>query len=81
MAIQQRSMLRVPAEAMLDVFEQAIAENATVLGHFTIADCAVGPVLWRTLRLPLDFSRWPKTARLRAAIAEHPAFAACGPVA
>jgi glutathione S-transferase len=72
---------RGPAEAMLDVFELAIADNGTVLGTFTIADCSVGPVLWRSLRLPLDFSRWPKTMRLRAAIAEHPAFQAAGPVA
>jgi glutathione S-transferase len=72
---------RGPAEAMLDVFELAIADNGTVLGSFTIADCAVGPVLWRSLRLPLDFSRWPKADRLRASIAGHPAFQAAGPVA
>ncbi len=72
---------RGSAEAMLDVFESAIADNGTVLGSFTIADCAVGPVLWRSLRLPLDFSRRPNTARLRQAIAEHPDFLAAGPVA
>ncbi len=72
---------RGPAEGMLDLFERAVADNGTVLGSFTIADCAVGPVLWRSLRLPLDFSRWPKTARLRAAIDAHPAFQAAGPVA
>ena len=68
------------AEAGLDLYEQFVADNGTVLGGFTIADCAVGPVLWRTLRLPLDFARWPKLARLREAIAAHPSFQAAGPV-
>ena len=45
----------------LDVFEQFIADNGTVLGHFTIADFAAGPVIWRTRRLPLDLERWPKS--------------------
>jgi glutathione S-transferase len=69
------------AEAALDTFEQFVAANGTVLGRFTIADCAAGPVIWRTLRLPLDFGRWPKLARFRDAVAEHPAFQAAGPVA
>jgi glutathione S-transferase len=68
------------AEEGLDLYEQFVADNGTVLGRFTIADCGVGPVLWRTLRLPLDFARWPKLARLREAIAAHPSFQAAGPV-
>lgn len=71
---------RPRAEASLDTFERFVAGNGTVLGRFTIADCAVGPVLWRTRRLPLDFSLWPKAARLRDAISAHPAFQAAGPV-
>jgi glutathione S-transferase len=68
------------AEVALDVFERFIAEDGTVLGCSTIADFAAGPVIWRTLRLPLDFVRWPKLARFRDAIATHPAFLAAGPV-
>jgi glutathione S-transferase len=68
------------AEAALDVFERFVPEDGTVLGHSTIADFAAGPVIWRTLRLPLDFGRWPKLARFRDAIATHPAFLAAGPV-
>jgi glutathione S-transferase len=71
---------RTPAEEALDRFERFVAANGTVLGSFTIADCAVGPVLWRTRRLPLDFERWPKASRLRDAITERPAFQAAGPV-
>ena len=72
--------VRGPAEAALDAFEQFVSADGTVLSTFTIADCSVAPVLWRTFRLPLEFTRWPKLARLREAVAAHPAFAAAGPV-
>ena len=69
------------AQGPLDLFERFVADNGTVLGEFTIADCSVGPVLWRSYRLPLDFARWPKVSLLRETIAKHPAFVAAGPVA
>jgi glutathione S-transferase len=68
------------AHEALDVFERFVAGNGTVLGRLTIADFAAGPVLWRTGRLPLDFGRWPRLARLREAVSAHPAFQAAGPV-
>lgn len=71
---------RGPAEEALDRWERFVASGGTVTGSFTIADCAVGPVLWRSLRLPLDFARWPRTAALRAAVAARPSFLAAGPV-
>lgn len=71
---------RPTAEAALDLFERFVADDGTVLGGLTIADFAAGPVIWRTKRLPLDFSRWPKLARLRDAVSAHPAFEAAGPV-
>ena len=64
----------------LDVFEQFIADNGTVLGGFTIADVAAGPVIWRTKRLPLELERWPKILRFRDAIEARPAFKAAEPV-
>lgn len=70
---------RPRAEELLACFERLVAGNGTVLGRVTIADFAVGPVLWRTLRLPLDFDRWPKLARLRDAITARPSFQAAGP--
>ena len=70
-----------PVEEALAKWESFVADNGTVLGRFTIADCAVAPVLWRALRLPVDFSPWPKTARLREAACARPAFQAAGPVA
>jgi len=65
----------------LDAFERFVAGNGTVLGEFTIADCAVGPVLWRSNRLPLSFERWPKLSLLRDTIGARPSFVAAGPVA
>jgi glutathione S-transferase len=69
------------AHGPLALFERFVADNGTVLGTFTIADCAVAPVLWRSQRLPIDFGPWPKLARLRETVAARPGFAAAGPVA
>lgn len=69
------------AQGPLDTFERFVADNGTVLGKFTIADCAVGPVLWRSNRLPLDFERWPKLSLLRETIGARPSFVAAGPMA
>jgi glutathione S-transferase len=56
------------ASQKFDLLEWLIADNGTVTGAFTIADCAVAPVLWRWRRLPLTLEPWPKVARLRAAL-------------
>src|SRR5689334_3720672 len=63
----------------LDIMERFVAGNGTVVGSFTIADCAFAPVLWRWYRLPLDFAPWPKVALLRDTVTTRPAFAAMGP--
>ncbi|MFQ5427095.1 MAG: glutathione S-transferase family protein, partial [Gaiellales bacterium] len=67
--------------AALERFEPFTADNGTMLGTFTIADCCAAPVLWRSLRYPLDLGPFPKTARLRDALGSHPSFLAAGPVA
>jgi glutathione S-transferase len=69
------------ARPKLDVMERFVADNGTVLGSFTIADCAFAPVLWRWYRLPLAFDGWPKVARLRDTVTARPAFASIGLVA
>jgi glutathione S-transferase len=63
----------------LDVMERFVAGNGTVLGSFTIADCAFAPVLWRWYKLPLSFDPWPKVALLRDTVSARPAFSAMGP--
>ena len=70
-----------PAREALALFERFIADNGTVLGTFTIADCAVAPVLWRSYRLPLSLEGLPKVALLRETATGRPAFRAAGPVA
>lgn len=71
---------RPGAEAMLDAFERIVADDGTVVGRRSIAEFVVGPVLWRTKRLPLDFGRWPRLSALRGAIEAAPAFQAAEPV-
>jgi glutathione S-transferase len=68
-----------PVRPKLDVMERFVADNGTVVGTFTIADCAFAPVLWRWYRLPLDFAPWPKVARLRDTVTARPAFSEMGP--
>jgi glutathione S-transferase len=65
----------------LDLMERFVADNGTVLGTFTIADCAFAPVLWRWYRMPLSFDPWPKVALLRDTVTARPAFAAMEPLA
>jgi len=65
----------------LDLMERFVSDNGTVLGTFTIADCAFAPVLWRWYRLPLQFDPWPKVALLRDTVTARPAFAAMEPLA
>jgi glutathione S-transferase len=68
------------AAAALELLEQFVADNGTVVGAFTIADCALGPSLWRTRRLPLSFEALPKLARIRDAVSSRPSFLAAGAV-
>jgi glutathione S-transferase len=56
------------ARPKFDLLERFIADNGTVTGEFTIADCAFAPVLWRWRRLPLSLEPWPKVAKLREAL-------------
>jgi glutathione S-transferase len=69
------------ARPKFDLMEAFVADNGTVLGTFTIADCAFAPALWRWYRLPLSLDAWPKVALLRETVTQRPAFEAAGPVA
>jgi glutathione S-transferase len=69
------------ARPKLDLMERFVADNGTVVGTFSIADCCFAPVLWRWRRLPLSFDPWPKVSLLRDTVTARPAFAAAGPVA
>ncbi len=57
-----------------------IGPSAAVLGRFTIADCALAPVLFRTTRTGLDLSAYPRLTALRQALISRPGFIAADPV-
>jgi glutathione S-transferase len=58
----------------LGLFEHFVADDGTVVGnHFTIADCACGPVLLTISGWPLDLKTdFPKVQRIRAAVEARP---------
>lgn len=66
--------------AQVELFEGLVAGNGTVLGSFTIADCAAAPVLFRTRNTGMDLSPYPKLLRLRETVTARDGFAAAGPV-
>jgi glutathione S-transferase len=66
-----------PALRLLDGL---VEPSATVLGRFTIADCALAPVLHRTTRTGLDLAPHPRLEALRAALITRPGFLAADPV-
>jgi glutathione S-transferase len=64
----------------LELFERLVADNGTVLGTFTIADCCAAPVLFRTRNTGMDMTPYPKLERLRETVTARDAFRAAGPV-
>ena len=54
--------------------------DRAVLGRFTIADCAVAPVLFRTTQTGLDLGPHPTLTALRENLLSRPAFARADPV-
>lgn len=66
-----------PTLALLD---RLVGPEHVVLGRLTIADCALAPVLHRSLRTGLDLSGHPRLEALRAVLVAHPSFVAADPV-
>jgi glutathione S-transferase len=64
----------------LQLFDGLVADNGTVLGTFTLADCAAAPVLFRTRNTSMDLTPYPRLLRLREAVTARDGFAAAGPV-
>jgi glutathione S-transferase len=64
----------------LRLFDGLISSNGTVLGRFTIADCAIAPVLYRTTHSGLDLAPYPNLLQLRETVITRPAFIAAAPV-
>jgi glutathione S-transferase len=64
----------------LRTFDALVRPNGTVLGRFTIADCAIAPVLYRTTHSGLDLAPYPNLLQLREVLLARPSFIAAGPV-
>lgn len=64
----------------LDLVESVVGEGGVVLGRFTIADCALAPILFRTTKTGLSLDAHPKLAALRDTLLARPAWAAAEPV-
>jgi glutathione S-transferase len=60
------------------LFESFVADDGSVCGGgFTIADCACGPILLTVTGWPIDLaSEFPRTAKIRAAVAARPSASA-----
>ena len=74
------SSVRSRSLPTLRTFDALVSDNGSVLGRFTIADCAIAPVLYRTTHSGLDLSPYPNLLRLRETVIARPAFIAAGPV-
>jgi glutathione S-transferase len=62
------------------LFESVVADNGTILGAFTIADCCAAPVIYRTTNTKMDMTPYPKLLRFRETVTAREAFGAAGPV-
>jgi glutathione S-transferase len=71
---------RDAAARVLGAVERVVADNGTMTGSFTIADCCAAPTLFRSRKLPLELERWPRLASVRETVTARAAFAAAGPV-
>jgi glutathione S-transferase len=63
----------------LALFDRLVSPRGAVLGRFTIGDCAIAPILFRTTRSGLDLAPYPNLSGLRETLLARPAFAAAGP--
>jgi glutathione S-transferase len=59
----------------LALLNALVGAEAAVLGRFTIADCVIAPVLYRTFHTGLDLGPYPNLAALRATLTARPAWA------
>ncbi len=71
---------RPAAEDALSAYERLMFDNGAVTGTFGLADVSLAPTLFRSYRLPLDFSAWPNLERIREIVCAYPSFLAAEPV-
>lgn len=65
-------------QPLLGRLDSAVAPTSAVLDRFTVADCALAPILFRTLRTRLDLGPYPSLQSLRASLLGRESWAAAG---
>ncbi|UGS34866.1 glutathione S-transferase family protein [Capillimicrobium parvum] len=61
------------------LLDSLVGEGGAVLGRFTIADCALAPVLFRARTTGYDLAPYPRLDALADALLARPAWAAADP--
>lgn len=61
------------------LLDSLVGEQGAVLGRFTIADCALAPVLQRARDTGYDLTPYPRLSALAATLLARPAWAATAP--
>ena len=64
----------------LELLDGLVHPSGFALGHFTIADVAAAPILFRTTKTGLDIAPFENLTRWRDTLLARPAFAAADPV-
>lgn len=77
---ERAAAVEVEIQPTLRLLDSLVSPTAAVLGRFTIADCALAPVLFRTTRTGLDLAPHPTLHALRESLLARPAFARADPV-
>ena len=77
---ERAAAVEVEIQPTLRMLDALVSPSAAVLGRFTIADCALAPVLFRTTRTGLDLTPHATLHALRASLVGRPSFARADPV-
>ena len=77
---ERAAEIAVQIAPQIELLEAVLSDGEYALGGFTIADCAIAPVLFRTTKSGLDLTAYPKLSRLRDALLARPSFDVAGPV-
>jgi glutathione S-transferase len=77
---ERAAAVEVEIQPTLRLLDALVSPAAAVLGRFTIADCALAPVLYRTTRPGLDLTPPATLPALRASLLARPSFARADPV-
>ena len=62
---ERAAEIAVQIAPQIELLEAVLSDGEYALGGFTIADCAIAPVLFRTTKSGLDLTAYPKLSRLR----------------